>query len=142
MEALKFKDFNIHQKINIRSLVNDFPKIGKKELNERFKKLKIGQSGDLQNDLKFRGKVLVNGVMMEIDYYYYGIFPDLGVGNGITMEDVSVAKLIGSGRKRKNWTRKLAGFRHRLGELYMDIVVEEISQHVNGTYDRTLRFKL
>lgn len=133
---------NIHQKINIRQLVKEFPEIGKKEMVERFAKLKIGSSGDLLNDMSFRGKVLVDGVMLEIDYWYYGQFVDMGVGNGITLDDVSVAKLIGSGRKKKNWTRKLAHFRHRLGELYTEIAADEISQHVTGTYDRKIRFKL
>jgi hypothetical protein len=133
---------NIHDKINMRALAAEFPVIAKKEMVERFRKLKIGQSGDLLDGMSFRGKVLVNGVMVEIDYLYYGMFPDLGVGNGISAGDVSVSKLIGSGRKRKNWTRGLAAMRHRLGELYQQIAVEEISQHVNQSYDRTIRFRL
>ena len=133
---------NIHDKINMRALAAEFPVIAKKEMVERFRKLKIGQSGDLLDGMSFRGKVLVNGVMVEIDYLYYGMFPDLGVGNGIKMEDVSVSKLIGSGRKRKNWTRGLAAMRHRLGELYQQIAVEEVSHHVNQSYDRTIRFRL
>lgn len=136
------KELNIHQKINIRQLAKEFPEIGKKEMADRFRKLKIGQSGDLLNDMTFRGKVLVNGVMLEIDYYFYGMFPDMGVGNGITLDDVTVARLVGSGRKKKNWTRKLAHFRHRLGELYTELAADEITQHVNQSYDRTLRFKL
>jgi hypothetical protein len=133
---------NIHDKINMRALAKEFPVIAKKEMVERFRKLKIGQSGDLLDGMSFRGKVLVNGVMVEIDYLYYGLFPDLGVGNGISAGDVSVSKLIGSGRKRKNWTRGLAAMRHRLGELYQQIAVEEVSQHVNQSYDRTIRFRL
>lgn len=136
------QELNIHQKINIRQLAKEFPIIGKKEMAERFRKLKIGDSGDLLNDMTFRGKVLVNGVMLEIDYYFYGMFPDMGVGKGSAGEDVAIAKLIGSGRKRKNWTRGLAHFRHRLGELYSKIAADEISQQVNESYDRTLRFKL
>lgn len=136
------RELNIHQKINIRALAKEFPEIGRKEMGERFRRLKIGQSGDLLNDMSFRGKVLVNGVMLEIDYYYYGQFVDMGVGKGITLDDVSVAKLVGSGRKRKNWTRGLAHMRHRLGELYTEIAADEISQHVNQSYDRTIRFKL
>lgn len=136
------KELNIHQKINIRQLAKEFPEIGKKEMIERFQKLKIGQSGELLDTMSFRGEVLINGVLLEIDYQFYGIFPDLGVGNGITAEDVNISKLIGSGRKKKNWTRKLAHFRHRLGELYTELAADEISQHVNQSYDRTLRFKL
>lgn len=136
------KDLNIHQKINIRKLAKEFPLIGKKEMADRFRKLRIGQSGDLLNDMTFRGKVLVNGVLLEIDYYYYGQLLDMGVGRGVSLEDVDVSRLVGSGRKKKNWTRKLAGFRHRLGELYTEIAADEISQHVNQSYDRTLRFKL
>ena len=136
------KDLNIHQKINIRALAKEFPIIGKKEMADRFQKLRIGQSGDLLNEMNFRGKVLVNGVMLEIDYLFYGQFIDMGVGRGMAFEDVAVAKLVGSGRKKKNWTRKLAHFRHRLGELYTQVAADEISQHVNQSYDRTLRFKL
>lgn len=133
---------NIHQKINMRALAKEFPVIAKKEMVERFRKLKIGQTGDLLEGMDFRGKVLINGVMVEIDYLYYGMFPDLGVGNGIKMDDVSVSKLLGKGRKRKNWTRGLAAMRHRLGELYSKIAVEEISHQANQSYDRTIRFRL
>ncbi len=136
------KDLNIHDKINIRALAKEFPLIGKKEMADRFRKLKIGQTGDLLNDMSFRGKVLVNGIMLEIDYYFYGMWTDIGVGKGINGGDIAIAKLIGFGRKSKNWTRKLAHFRHRLGELYTEIAADEISQHVNKSYDRTLRFKL
>lgn len=136
------KELNIHQKINIRQLAKEFPEIGKKEMVDRFRKLKIGASGELLDTMSFRGKVLVNGVMLEIDYQFYGMFVDMGVGNGITLDDVDVAKLVGSGRKKKNWTRKLAHYRHRLGELYTQVAADEISQHVNQSYDRTLRFKL
>lgn len=134
--------FNIHQKINMRQLVKEFPVIGKKEMRERLRRLKIGVTGELENSMDFRGKLLVDGVLIEVDYLYYGIFPAMGVGNGISMEDTSVARLVGSGRKKKNWTVGFAAMRHRLGELYSDIVADEISQHVNESYDRTLRFKL
>lgn len=133
---------NIHQKINMRQLVKEFPVIAEKEMAQRFRSLKIGETGDLERDMSFRGKLLVNGVMVEIDYYWYGIWTDLGLGKGITAGDVAVVKLIGSGRKRKNWTRKLAAFRHRLGELYTDISAENITQHAMDSYDRRLRFKL
>lgn len=136
------QELNIHQKINIRQLAKEFPIIGKKEMSERLRKLRIGVSGEFESSMTFRGKVLVNGVMLEIDYLFYGMFPDLGIGKGMTTDDVSVAKLVGSGRKKKNWTRKLAHFRHRLGELYTQVAADEISQHVNQSYDRTLRFKL
>jgi hypothetical protein len=136
------KDLNIHQKINLRALAKEFPVIAKKEMAERFRKLKIGQSGLLLNDMSFRGKVLVNGIVVEIDYWYYGVFVDLGVGKGISLDDVTIARMVGSGRRKKNWTRKLAAFRHRLGELYTDIAAEEIAQHANQSLDRTLRFKL
>jgi hypothetical protein len=136
------ESLNIHQKINFRALAKDFPIIAQKEMAARFLKLNIGQSGSLLNDMSFRGRVLVNGIVLEIDYWYYGMFVDMGVGNGITMGDISVARMIGSGRRKKNWTRKLAAFRHRLGELYTEMAADEITQHANQSYDRTLRFKL
>ncbi len=133
---------NIHQKINLRALAREFPPIAKKEMGDRFRKLKIGQTGELQNTMTYRGKLLVNGVLLEIDYWYYGIFTALGVGKGMSQGDVAVARLVGSGRKRRNWMVGVGHARHRLGELYSQIAADEISQHVNGTYDRTLRFKL
>jgi len=136
------REINIHDKINIRALAKEFPEIAKKEMGERFRTLKIGVTGDLLNGMNFRGKVLVNGLMVEIDYLYYGMYTDRGLGKGITGGDVAVARLIGSGRKKKNWTRKLAGFRHRLGELYTEIAADQISHHVNQSFDRTLRFRL
>lgn len=136
------QEFNIHQKINIRALAKDFPTIAKKEMRDRFRRLKIGATGELESSMDFRGKVLVNGVLLEVDYLYYGIFSALGVGKGIGLEDTNVTRLIGSGRKKKNWTVGFGHMRHRLGELYTEIVADEISQQVNESYDRTLRFKL
>lgn len=136
------RQLNIHEKINFRALAKEFPEIAKKEMTDRFRKLKIGATGALLDDMSFRGKVLVNGVMVEIDYWYYGMFVDMGVGNGISLGDVTVARMIGAGRRKKNWTRKLAAFRHRLGELYTQIAADEVTQHVNQSYDRTLRFRL
>lgn len=132
---------NIHDKINIRALAREFPIIGEKEMRERFRKLKIGSTGDLMNQMQFRGEVLIDGVMIEIDYLWYGRFTDAGVGNGITQDDVRISKLLGFTRKRKNWTRALAGFRWRLGELYAQAVVDDISQQMNGSYDRTIRMR-
>jgi hypothetical protein len=136
------RQLTINDRINIRALAREFPKIAKKEMAERFRKLKIGVTGDLLDGMSFRGKVLVNGLMVEIDYLYYGMYTDMGVGKGIGRDDVAVARLIGSGRKKKNWTRKLAGFRHRLGELYTEIAADQISHQVNQSFDRTLRFRL
>ncbi|WP_057935870.1 hypothetical protein [Algoriphagus resistens] len=132
---------NIHQKIAIRALAKEFPEIGRKEMGERFLKLRIGVTGDLLGQMDFRGKVLVNGLMIEVEHLYYGIFPDLAVGRGQGMDDGAIAKLVGGGRKKKNWTRGLASMRHRLGELYASVAADEISQHVNKSYDRTLRFR-
>ncbi|AWW32451.1 hypothetical protein DN752_21150 [Echinicola strongylocentroti] len=134
--------YNIHQKINIRALAKEFPKVADKQFQERFRKLKIGVTGELMNSMGFRGSVLVDGVMVEIDYFYYGIFTAYGVGNGISLEDVNVTRLIGSGRKKKNWLKGLAHMRHRLGELYTKVVADELSQYVNESYDRTLRFRV
>jgi|GEM_PF-2014556 len=136
------RQLNIHEKINFRALAREFPIIAKKEMAERFRKLKIGDSGALERDMTFRGKVLVNGIMVEIDYYWYGRWTDWGLGKGITAGDVSVMTLLGGGRKRKNWTRKLAAFRHRLGELYSEIATESLADQARTSYDRTLRFKL
>lgn len=132
---------NIHQKINFRALAKEFPIIAKKEFHQRFRKLRIGSTGALEKEMAFRGKVLVNGVVIEMDYLYYGIFTAMAVGKGITKADKGIARLIGSGRRAKPWTKGIAHMKHRLGELYTDIVAEEISQHVNQSYDRTIRMR-
>jgi hypothetical protein len=136
------RQLNIHDKINIRQLAKEFPEIGRKEMQERFKKLKIGATGELLDTMDFKGKVLVNGVMLEVTYLWYGKWTDLGLGRGMRGEDVTIRGLIGSGRKRKNWTRKLAHFRHRLGELYTEMAAQNVAENVADSYDRTLRFKL
>jgi hypothetical protein len=75
-------------------------------------KLKIGQSGTLLNDMSFRFKIMVNKLFLEIGFWYYGQFVDMGVGKGNTMLDVRVTHLIGSGRRWNNWARKLAAVTH------------------------------
>jgi len=67
-------------------------------------------------------------------YNYYGIFPDMGVGKGVSFGETSVAKLSGSRRKRKNWTKEIAHQRHRFGEVMAsrlaDSAVEKVSTSI------------
>ncbi len=125
---------NIHQKINIKGLAEQFPQITVKEFRKRIQKLKIGSSGDFERSFKATGKSDGQRIYFEMVYDYYATFTHLGVGKGIKAHDVNISRLIGHKRKPKPWMKILANQRHRLYELYYkevgDAVVGSIKESV------------
>lgn len=93
-------------------------KVAIKEIRARLQKLRIGQSGELLQSISGQVKTLEAGVRYEaeIHYNYYGIFPDMGVGKGVSSGDVKLERQLGGGRRRKPWTRAVAAQSHRFGE--------------------------
>jgi hypothetical protein len=134
------------ERIQIRGYIEQFPKYAYKDVEKKFKKMKIGVTGDLLRDLSITarrvGNYYVPDILVEINYYYYGMFPDLGVGNGVKMEDVAVSKLVGYTRKRKNWTRWVSHTKWRLLETYTPMVADHVSQHINRSLDRSVQIRL
>lgn len=130
-------ELNINQKINIRGLVEEFPKIGKKEFLERFRKLKIGDTGYFVSAVNVSAQLKGgHSVLLMISYPYYGIFPHYGVGKGISKEDNNVRRLVGSGRKAKPWMKGISHIGYRLGEVYTEIVGKDISEKVLESIER------
>ena len=92
-------------------------------IRDKITKLKIGQTGALLNSVGGSTKATDTEVTAVLEYLFYGIFPDMGVGNGITMASRDEAKLLGFKRKRKNWTREIANQRH----IFSDIMTSEFA---------------
>lgn len=122
---------SINQKINLRGLVEEFPRIGKKEFLERFRRLKIGSTGQFvstfQVDSALKGDYTV---VLTIRYEYYGDFVHYGVGKGIGRQDNAVRRLVGSGRKAKPWKKGVSHMKYRLGELYAELSGRDMSEKV------------
>lgn len=92
-------------------------------IREKITKLKVGETGALLNSVGGNVKATDAEVTAVLQYLFYGIFPDMGVGRGITMADADTAKLLGFKRKRKNWTREIANQRH----IFSDIMTNEFA---------------
>jgi hypothetical protein len=120
----------LHDKINVRGLAEEFPKIGRKEFIQRFRRLKIGSTGDFANSFQVASQMKGNQIILWITYAYYADFTHLGVGKGMGLEDTAVRKLIGSGRKPKPWKKGIGHMRYRLGELYGDVVGQDMAKNV------------
>ena len=119
---------NINQKINLRSLVQEFPKIGRKEFSERFRRLNIGDTGQFASSFDVQGSLRGDQLVINITYSWYGIFTHYGVGNGISKEDNNIRRLVGSGRKAKPWKKGVSHMKYRLGELYAEVSGEDMSE--------------
>ncbi len=121
---------NLHDRINIRGLAEEFPKIGRKEFLARFRKLKIGVTGNFESSFSLISQMKGNQLIMIVSYEYYGDFAHLGVGKGMSLEDNTIRKLIGSGRKPKPWKKGIGHMRYRLGELYGEVVSKDMGKMI------------
>ena len=133
---------NIHDKINIRALIAEYPRIGTEEFKARFRKLKIGDTGGLESNFRMTGKLEGNSAVVEIFYRYYGDFVHQGVGRGVSLEDVGIARMVGGGRKKKPWKKGIGHTRYRLAELYQEKLGEGLEQTVKDSMDKKLEYKL
>lgn len=133
---------NIHDKINLRGLIAEFPKISEKEFGARLRKLKIGDSGEFEQSLRITGKLSGTSAVMEIVYRYYGDFVHMGVGRGVSEGDVGVQRMVGGGRKKKPWKKGIAHMRYRLGELYQEKAGDALEEGIKDSMDKkyTLKF--
>lgn len=123
-------NLSIHDKINLRGLVQEMPKIGREQFVRRFRSLKIGVTGQLERDFAVKGELKGMQVIINIIYDYYGDFTHYGIGRGIGRADKSVARLVGSGRRAKPWKKGISHMRYRLGELYQDLVAKDLTKAV------------
>ena len=110
--------------------------IAVEEIRKKMAKLKVHDTYELIRSVQmYISDHGADSYKATLLYNYYGIFPDMGVGKGQQAFDVSVNKLAGSTRKRKNWTREIAAQRHRFGEVladnFADAAVEKISKSLS-----------
>jgi hypothetical protein len=110
-------------------------KIAVKEIRAKIKKLRIGKTGQLERSIQGRVKPHGSGYKAEIEYRYYGIFPDMGVGRGVPRDEVRLQKQLGGKRKPKRWTREVAHQGHRFGDVLgrqlAQTTIENISKSLN-----------
>jgi hypothetical protein len=124
-------NLSINQKINLRGLVEEFPRIGLKEFRQRFRKLKIGDTGNFESSFQVHSAIKGNySVVLTISYAHYGDFVHYGVGKGITRGDNTIRRLVGSGRKAKKWKKGVSHMKYRLGELYAEVSGKDMSEKV------------
>ncbi len=94
------------QNINIETTVQAWANIVIKNWKRKIVDLDIGSTGalfdSLQNDVISNSNG--NPKLVEFSYAYYGIFPDMGVGNGVLQGNVSE---IPTTRKAKPWKSKV-----------------------------------
>jgi hypothetical protein len=133
----------IHDKINLRGLAQEFPRISEKEFKERFRRLKIGSTGAFESNFKVTGKASLNPLRVEVEiiYRYYAYFTHLGVGKGVKQTDTGIQKLIGSGRKRKPWMKGLSHTRYRLAELFGVKIADAMESEIANSMDVRLNLK-
>ena len=107
-------------------------RIAVNEIQNKLKKLRVQDTGELVRSIHLNIQELSGGdsIKAELLYNYYGIFPDMGVGKGHGRGDATVARLTGSGRKRKPWTREIAAQRHRFIELMQLEYADEVTKAV------------
>lgn len=127
---------SIHDKINLRGLVQEMPKIGREQFIRRFRSLKIGVTGQLERDFAIKGELRGMNVIMTIIYDYYGDFTHHGVGRSVGKTDKSIARLVGSRRRPKPWKKGVAHMKYRLGELYQELMAEDLTKSVGNQIER------
>lgn len=121
----------IHDAINARALIAEFASIGRKEFIQRFRKLGIGYTYDFEHSFLLNGRATGDSLVIEIFYNYYADFTHLGVGKGVSLDDRSIQKLIGGGRKQKKWKKGISHTKHRLGEIYADRLARGLVNEVS-----------
>lgn len=110
------------------------------EIRKRIKKYKVEDTGALYREVTGSIQELSGGdaYKAEILHRYYGIFPDRGTGRGQSSDDVAIAKLVGSGRKRKPWTRAIAAQSHRFGEVMAEEMAKTQIEKIKGSLDSNI----
>ena len=130
---------NIHDKINIKSMISEFSKYGEKDFHTRVQKLRIGQTGEFESSFRMLGSYNGNGLVIDIFYRYYGDFIHLGVGKGVGLEDTGIQRMVGGGRKKKPWKKGIGHTRHRLAELYQAQLGDAMEMQVKDSMDKNVR---
>lgn len=106
--------------MSIRRDADKWAEIAHERISNKLRKEKIYDTYALINSLKVEVSEQNNGNTFRgrITYNAYGIYPHLGVGKGVTGTDI--AKLTGSKRKPKRWTKAVALEKNRFYEIMRD----------------------
>ena len=116
-------------KLYERQVMHKFARVLEQQLRENFNKTNVGQSGDLERSLTTKVHLGADRRVSKISYSYleYGIFVEMGVHNGTTLDDVGAQRIgrtllgrkIGK-RRAKRWQyKKLHGSAIRLADIVM-----------------------
>ena len=125
----------------LNNIAQGWLKFALKEIKDKIRKLKIGQSGTLERTVDGSVKKHGPGWKAEIRSRYYGIFPDMGVGRGVPRDEVRLQKQLGGRRKAKRWTREVAHQGHRFGELIGRGMADQATQSVSKSMDKKITMK-
>ena len=115
-------------------------------IQQRIKKLKVEDTGELYRSIKATVEELSGGDVYRatIAYEYYGIFPHFGVGNGVDKGGGAAAKLAGSGRKEKPWLKAVAResyvFQEIMTSKFADDAQMKLSKGTGGANKITMKF--
>jgi hypothetical protein len=114
-------------------------KIAIKEIRAKIKKLRIGQTGGLEQSIQGKVAPHGSGYRAELYYRYYGVFVDMGVGRGVPKDEVQLQKQLGGTRKAKRWTREVAHQGHRFGDVLGRKLADTTIQSVSKSLDKKIR---
>ncbi len=92
---------------------------------KNIKRMNIGHEGDLDASFKKSSGASGGQIKGAITHNYYGRFVDMGVGNGVEIEDQQAGR--GGRRKAKPWyIESWAYEKQRLAEVFQDAIADAI----------------
>lgn len=108
---------------------------------KNIKRMGIGHEGDLDASFKKSASSSGGQIKGTTTHNYYGRFVDMGVGNGVEIED----QLAGRGGKRrpKPWYMESWAYeRHRLAEVFQDAIADVILTEAAAGVQASVPIKL
>lgn len=106
-------------------------------LKNQLKVRKVKKSGQTQREIRFRNLIQGDTIVSRFEFPYHARFPDMGVGNGVSVASRSsyAAAAAGAGkRKKKPWLNKpFFGRYYWLAEAVPTQFVERITEKMDDT---------
>lgn len=127
---------DINYKVNKRGTLEKWAKYTVADWQRKQKELKMGDSMKLYQSFAYHVILAANGDFGKVKflYQYYGMFSDMGVGKGVSLNEVKdlsssrrlEGQLLGNRRRPKKWyTKPLAYQVKRLAEIMRDVYGEQ-----------------
>lgn len=132
---------DINEKINFRGFVAKAAAMTEKQFKARIDKLGIGVTGTFKNTLRAVGQVKSGSPLIEISYLYYADFTAWGLGKGISIGDQSTARLVGGGRKQKNWRKQTSASRNLIADQLSYEYAERITEVIKGSLPTSIMLR-